>query len=250
MSQNDLFTNEFESRSPGARGVAYVLIGVGALISASATAAFFHAFAADLFGFISPEMSPWLAAAAGVFLFEWAAFAWAQVEARHADTSEQIAIAAAGKWLALAGSILTTVVFFSLRSSLLAGRLDETAMFVVSIIGGLLVIIGSSGLFLLIALYVGASSSHTKARNNAAIRAMRASAEHTINRETTAATLAQTIESIRRGLPENTQRQGQLNANQFVSERFTQEEPPAKRNWQPRQRVGVSSNGRSTDPKD
>ena len=218
---SDLFSTEFETRSPGARGVAYVLIGVGALISATATAAFFHAFAADMFSFISPELSPWLASAAGVFLFEFAAFAWAQVEARHADTSEQITIAAAGKWLALVGSILTTVVFFSLRSSLLAGQLDDTALFVVSVIGGLLIIVGSSGLFLLIALYAGASANHTKARHDAAIRAMRATAAHTINQETTAATLAQTVEAIRRGLPEHAQRQGLVNAQQFTRERFT-----------------------------
>lgn len=229
MSQ-DIFSTEFDNQgSVSARGVAYVLIGVGALISATATAAFFHAFAADIFAFISPELSPWLAAIAGVFLFEFAAFAWSQIEARHADTNEQITIAATGKWLALVGSILTTVVFFSLRSSLLAGRLDETALFVVSVIGGLLVIIGSSGLFLLVALYVRASSGHTRARNDAAIRAMRAAAAHTINRETTAATLAQTVENIRRGLPEHAQRQGAANAAHYARERFTVPANPTTR---------------------
>jgi len=220
MSQ-DIFSNEFESRSPAARGVALVLIGVGAAISATASAAFFYTYAASMFEFISPQLSPWLAAACGVFLFEFSAFGWSQIEARHADTSEQIAIAGAGKWLALVGSLLTTVVWFSLRSSLLAGQLDDTALFVVSIAGGALVIVGSSGLFLLAALYASASASHTRARHDAAIRAMRAAASHQIDRETTLATLDQTISAIRQGLPDQAQRQGQANAKQYTRERFT-----------------------------
>ena len=217
-----MFSTDFDNQSSvAARGVAYVLIGIGALISAMATAAFFHAYAADMFSFVSPQLSPWLAAAAGVFLFEFSAFAWAQIEARHSDTAEQITLAAAGKWLALIGSVSTTIVFFSLRSSLLIGRLDDTAVYVVSIIGGLLIIVGSSGMFLLIALYASASANHRLARNNASVRAMRAAAAHTINRESVAAEMQQTVEAIRQSLPDNARRQGQANSAQFVAERFT-----------------------------
>ena len=69
MSNQDLFSDFGQSGNPGARGIAAVLIGLGALISATATAAFFYTFAASMFAFISPDLSPWLAAVAGVFLF-------------------------------------------------------------------------------------------------------------------------------------------------------------------------------------
>ena len=212
---HDLFTQFDDSPHPGARGVALVLIGLGAIISATATAAFFATYAASMFEFISPQLSPWLAAGAGVFLFEFAAFAWSQVEARHADTKEQIAIAGAGKWLALAGSILTTVVWFSLRSDLLAGQLDETAMFTVSILGGVLVIAGSSGLFLLAALYASNSSPHREATAAATLRALRASAKHTIDQETTAATLSASVDKIRRQLPQHAETVSQDAAGQY-----------------------------------
>lgn len=239
-----MFNNEFDNQATvSARAVSYVLIGIGAAISGMATAAFFYSYAADLFTFISPSLSPWIAAAAGVFLFEFSSFAWSQVEAKHADTSEQITIAAAGKWLALGGSVLTTVVYFALNSSLLAGRLDDTALYVVSIIGGLLVIVGSSGLFLLAALYTSHSASHTKARQNATIRAMQSNANHTINREATAATLSQTVEEIRRRLPENASKKGARQAGEFEAANFADVDK-----WGPRLIDLARQNGHDSHP--
>jgi len=202
-NMSDLFSQFDDAPSPAARGIALVLIGIGALISATATAAFFHVYAASMFSFISPAWSPWLASAAGVFLFEFAAFGWSQIEAKHANTREQITLAAAGKWLALAGSIMTTVVWFSLQSSLIAARLDADATFVISVLGGILVIVGSSGMFLLVALYAGSSAQHHEASAAATLRALRASAKHTVDRETTTAALAASVDQIRRGIPQH-----------------------------------------------
>ena len=230
MSQ-DLFAQFDDNPHPGARGVALVLIGVGALISASATAAFFFTYAASMFDFISPAWSPWLASAAGIFLFEFASFAWSQVEAKHANTREQLTIAAAGKWLALAGSILTTVVWFSLQSDLIASQLDAGATFVISVMGGVLVIVGSSGLFLLAALYAGSSSQHRQAASQTELRALRASAKHTIDRETTAASLAASVDQIRRGIPKHADTIAQDTAARYLATPTTvkpQEATPAR----------------------
>ena len=114
-----------------------------------------------------------------------------------------------------------TVVYFGLTVDLVAARLDDTAIMVLSLIGALLIVAGIAGNFAAAHIYRINAATHASASQNAELRAMQTGAAHTANREATYATLAQTLEQIRRQLPETSSQQGAANAGQFISERFT-----------------------------
>ena len=228
MSQN--FYSEFNNGKPAMARAVSILFG-GALLTLSAitSAAFFWQYAPGVFNFISPALSPYLAALTGVLCFEVASIAWSWLRAHDADTAVQMSAANVGAWGAMIGGLVVTAVYFTLNSELIAGRLDDAAIMTVSILGGLLIVLGIGGNFALGFVYRNAAAAHMEASNVAELRAMQSMAKHTIDRESTAATLAQTVEAIRAGLPENAHRQGQVNAGQFVAERFSQKANPTTR---------------------
>jgi hypothetical protein len=111
-------------------------------------------------------------------------------------------------------------VYFTLNSELINDRLDDTAVMTVSILGGLLIVLGIGGNFALGFVYRNGSAEHTKASNTAELRAMKTTARHAADKETTQAALIETLDRIRRSLPQHAQRQGGADAAAFLAERF------------------------------
>lgn len=231
MSHN-LFNDDFGSAKPALAGAIALLFG-GALLflSAVTSAAFFFSYAPNVFDFLTPSLSPYLAALTGVLCFELASVAWSWLRAHDADTAVQLAAANVGAWGAMIGGLVVTAVYFALNSSLLSGRLDDTAVMTVSIMGGLLIIIGIGGNFALGFVYRNAGAKHIEASNTAELRAMQSTARHAAARESTAATLAKTLEEIRRSLPAASQTQGSLNAGQFLDDNFTRPNRNTAESW-------------------
>ena len=148
--QNYDFTSEFGNSKPApARAISILFGGALLFLSAVTSAAFFYRYAPGVFDFISPSLSPYLAALTGVLCFELANVAWSWLRAHDAATAVQLAAANAGAWGAMICGLIVTAVYFTLNSELIAGRLDATALMVVSIVGGLLIVLGIGGNFAL-----------------------------------------------------------------------------------------------------
>ena len=214
-----------------ARAVGVIFGGLLVTLSALTSAAFFYRFAGGAFAFLVGDLSPWLAAAVGVLCFEIASLVWAWLRANDADTAGQLAVSNIAAWLTMGGGLAVTVVYFGLTTELIAGRLDATAETVLSMVGGLLIVAGIAGNFAAAHVYRINAATHAAASQAAELRAMQTGAAHTANREATYATLAQTLEQIRKQLPDTAATQGAANAGQFVRERFTaatQEATPAR----------------------
>ena len=204
-----------------ARAVGVIFGGLLVTLSALTSAAFFYRFAGGAFAFLVGDLSPWLAAAVGVLCFEIASLVWAWLRANDADTAGQLAVSNIAAWLTMGGGLAVTVVYFGLTVDLVASNLDQTANMVLSLIGALLIVAGIAGNFAAAHVYRINAATHAEASQNAELRAMQTGAAHTANREATYATLQQTLDEIRRQLPETSTKQGAVNARQFVSERFT-----------------------------
>ena len=215
-----------------ARAVGVLFGGALVTLSALTSAAFFYRFAGSSFSFLVGDLSPWLAALVGVLCFEVASLVWAWLRANDADTAGQLAVSNIAAWATMGGGLAVTVVYIGLTVDLVPMRLDETAVMVLSLVGALLIVAGIAGNFCCGHVYRINSATHAAASQQAEIRAMQTGAAHTANREATYATLAQTLEQIRRQLPETATQQGAANAGQFINERFTaaagQEAAPAR----------------------
>jgi len=219
-----MFTDDsFGTSKPAMARAVSILFG-GALLTLSAitSAAFMFKYAGGVFDFISPTFSPYLAAVTGVLCFEAASVAWSWLRAHDSDTAVQLATANVGAWAAMLDGLVVTAVYFMLNSDLIAGRLDATSELTVSILGGVLIVLGIGGNFALGFVYRNGGAGHMEASNAAELRALQSAARHTAKQETTRATLQKTIDEIRRGLPEHSTRQGASNANQYLAEYFTQ----------------------------
>lgn len=219
---NQNFLSELEDAKPATAGgvrAAFnaVLIGLSAVTSA----AFFYTYAPHTFDFISPALSPLLAALTGVVCYELASVAWGYLGAHDADTNAQLATAKIGAWGCMFGGLVVTAVYFTLNTELISARLDDNSIVAFSLLGGALIVLGIGGNFALGFIYRANSAAHVAASNAAEIRAAKTFARHTIARETTNATLAQTVDQIRRGLPQHAARQGALNAGEFIEHNFS-----------------------------
>ena len=244
-----MFTQDnFESDKPAAARAVSILFGGALLIlSAITSAAFFWRYAPGVFDFLSPAMSPYLAAATGVLCFEAASVCWSWLRAHDADTAVQLAVANVGAWGAMLAGLTVTAVYFTLNSDLIATRLDDAAIMFVSIAGGFLIVLGIGGNFALGFVYRNSAAGHMEASNAAELRAMQSAARHAARTETTRATLANTLQEIRRELPNQSKRQGAINAGQFIADNFTQDD--ADRGFRlidlaERQPVNPTPNGR------
>lgn len=229
MSHNFNFEFDGNEKSAAARAVGLLFGGALILLSAVTSAAFFWEYSPDLFSFISPSLSPYLAAATGVLCFEMAAVAWSWLRAHDADTHGQLTAANVGSWGAMIGGLLVTAVYFILNNRLLAGQLDATAETVVSILGGLLIVLGVGGHFALGHVYRTSGAAHQAAEHGAEIRAMKASAAHTITAESVRATMANTVKRVRETLPDAARNQGGINADRYLAATFDQDQDQNKR---------------------
>lgn len=218
------FNEPLENQKPVTARAVGILFG-GALVTLSAltSAAFFYQFAGQAFSFLVGDLSPWLAALVGVLCFEVASLVWAWLRANDADTAGQLAISNIASWAAMGGGLAVTIVYFGLTVDLVAANLDATANMVLSLIGAMLIVAGIGGNFVAAHTYRVNAATHAAASQNAELRAMQTGAAHTANREATYATLQQTLDEIRRQLPETSTSQGKSNAGQYLRERFTVE---------------------------
>ena len=196
MFSQDSFT---DSKHTAAAAVSIIFGGLLLLLSSITSAAFFAEYAATAFSFISPSLSPYLAAAAGVLVFEGASITWSWLKANDADTSQQLTTATLGAWSSMAGGLLVTVIFFSLSTTLI--NLDQQAAYFVSMLGVLLIIFGVAGNFCLIFVYRLGASSHQLSHQQAEIRALKAAASFTVLKESTQANMIESVTAIRESIP-------------------------------------------------
>lgn len=216
-------TTELQDGKPAlARSVSILFGAILILLSAITTAAFFATYASAVFVFLSPALSPYLAAAAGVICFEGASVVWSWLRANDSDTGQQLAIANVGAWGAMFGGLIITAVFLALNSNLIAGQLDATAIESLSILGGLLIVIGIAGNFALGFTYRNAAASHVAAGNAAQLRALQTAARHRANIATAEATLNNTLAAIQAGLPQHSKQQAADNAARYLAANFNQ----------------------------
>jgi len=219
----DLFT-DFENGKPApARAVGVLFAGALLTLSGVTSAAFFWEYSPGLFDFLSPRLSPYMAAITGVIVFEAASVVWSWMRAHDADTNGQLSAANVGAWGSMIGGLLVTATYFTLNNSLLAGQLDAAAETVVSILGGLLIVLGVGGHFALSFVYRLSAASHVEASNTASLRALQQAARHTVQTETARATLSASVDKIRRQLPQHAETIGQDAAGQY----FRSATPPA-----------------------
>ena len=216
-------TSELQGgKPPLARVVGVLFGGILIVLSAMTTAAFFAAYAPTVFEFVSPELSPYLAAAAGVICFEGASVVWSWLRANDSDTKEQLAIANVGAWGAMLCGLVVTAVFLALNSSLISGQLDAAAVNALSLLGGVLIVIGIAGNFALGFAYRNAAAGHVAAGNAAQLRALQTAARHSANMATADATLRRTLQAIQASLPETSKQQAATNAARFLAANFEQ----------------------------
>jgi len=217
------FTTEQENKKPAtAKAVALIFGTALIIISATTSAAFFSTYAAGLFNFVTPELSPLLSAIVGVVVFEGASITWAWLRANDADTKNQLSTASIGAWASMAGGLIVTACYFALNTSLLFERLDAQALTVISLSSGVLIILGVALNFALAHIYRVNSATNQEAENSAELRAMSADARHTVRQETTQARLAQTIDIIRQQIPAQSRAQGEHDAAEMLARMFAQ----------------------------
>jgi len=201
------------------KAVAVIFGGILVALSALTSAAFFFRYAADAFTFLAGDLSPWISALVGVICYEGAALVWAWLRSNDADTAQQLAVANIASWAAMIGGLCVTCVFFALNSDLI--NLDATATEAVSLIGGMLIIIGIGGNFAAGHIYRIGAASNTANSQAAEIRAMQNAAAFAANREATYAALQQTLDAIRRDLPTQATAQGKADADTYLRQRFS-----------------------------
>lgn len=204
-----------------APGVARIVGAILLLISAATSFAFFAQYAGKVFEFISPSLSPYLAGAVGVISFELMSVVWRYLHANNADTARQMQLAQVGAILALSGGLLVTVIYFALQTDLLTGVMDASTVTALSLVGGILIILGVSGNFGLYHFYEEAGSKHQANLQKAQIAAMRSTASFHTKAATTKHTLAHTMNEIDRALPGQAAQQARRERDQWATTMFT-----------------------------
>ncbi len=217
IDTDELFNHERSTQAKTLATVASVLL---LIFSAVTSWAFFALYAYDVFTFMSPTLAPFLAGLVGVVVFEGMTLVWRYLRAHHANTHAQMAIASWGATLALSGGLLVTVVFFALQTELLASVVDDTLLRILSLAGGLLMIAGVSGGFLLWHLYSVADGDHERNTQRATLSSMQHSAQLKVSQMTTDRVLRDTAGAVMKNLPEYSQRQARQNQRAYYESVF------------------------------
>lgn len=209
---------QFEDGRGAVANAALYIAGTLLLAFSGVTSfAFFLTYAGDLFAFISPTLSPFLAGLIGAISFEGMSVIWRYLRANHSNTTRQMAIAQMGSFLTLAGGLTVTVVYFGLQNQLIAPLVDDSLYSALSIIGTLLMIVGVSGNFALYHFYAEADATYTDKTNRNTMASMRASAKFATDRETALQTMQRTMREVQRELPRASGTQAGKNATTYLS---------------------------------
>ena len=213
-----MFTQFDEHRSGGYLQTAATVIAV--TISATASYQFFATYSGALLAGIVPEA--FLSAAAGligVLMLEAGAIFWQRSLQHDADSDQQVQIARAGYLVSVVLSVVVTMLFFLLTSSLIAPYMADVAPIVNAFAA--VILIGIVGFqFTAKMQYSGAATTSVEARQRAEMRAMQNTAKYSVERETTRADLAEALSNIERALPAASKAQGMQAAKEFISARY------------------------------
>lgn len=223
----DFSIDTVEGKRPAARAVAVLFGGALILLSAATSAAFFASYVPDLYSLWVGSWSPLLSAATGVLIFEVGALAWGYLRSHHADTGAQLVAARVGSWGGMIGGVLVTVAYFSLSNRLLVDNLDAATLDLVALMGGVLVVAGVAGHFILVFLYQSASAAQQQAASAADLRAMSSAARNQVDAATMRATLDRTLADIGAALPVASARQGATNAQRYLAHSFEDAPTPS-----------------------
>lgn len=210
-------------------------------LSALTTAAFFATYAAGIFANLVGDLSPILAALAGVVVFDAAAVIWSYLRSHHATTAEQMSIASAAGAGALIGSLLTTVIYLALSSGFDVGIYDPagelSTLGQILHYGGLaLVVVGVAGGFLATYLYQNSGANVRQASQRRELATAAASGRFAADKQRVKLTTARTLQSIAAQLPDLAEKQGARVAADYLAHTMTgraedaqaEEEQPAR----------------------
>ena len=212
-----MFTQFDEHRSGGYLQTAATVIAV--TISGLASFQFFATYSGALLAGIIP--AAFLAAAAGligVVMLEGGALYWQRSLQYDADSQTQVQIAKAGYLVSVTLSVIVTMLYFLLTSTLVAPYMADVEPIIKA--AAALVLVGIVGFqFTAKMQYSGAATTSIEARQRSELRALQNTAKHSVDRETTRADLAEALASIERQLPEASKKQGQQAARDFIAAR-------------------------------
>ena len=216
MFQQDSFG---DSKHAAAKGIGFLFGAALFLLSAVTSAAFFYQYAASPFAPFAGSLAPLLAAIAGVLVFEGASVTWSWLRSNDSDTSQQLTVSSIGAWSGLIGGIAVTIVYFGLNTDLMV--LDETAIYLSSVFGVLLIVGGVSVNFCLAFIYRLGASEQQQAQQQAQLRALQQAASFTVQREHTEAAMIESVAAIRDSIPTAARNQAQQAQKDFLDQQIS-----------------------------
>lgn len=236
--------NSFEDgRGIIAQGALYLAGGLLLAFSGVTTFAFFWTYAGDLFDFLSPTLSPFLAGTIGVISFEGMSVIWRYLRAGHSNTTRQMAIAQVGSIMTLTCGLLVTIVYFGLQNNLIEPMVDNSLRAALNITGTLLMVIGVSGNFALFHFYSESDAAYRDKTQRNAMSSMRADARYMTDRETAIQNMQRTMRGIQRELPRATTAQAGRNQERYLSSVFEDYVPDTSALDSEEPAVSPSANG-------
>lgn len=197
------------------------------IISALASFQFFATYSGALLAGLVPGQFLSIAAGfLGVIMLEGSTLYWQWSIQHDADSNSQLTIGRAGYTVSLIVSVVVTGIYFLLTSSLVAPYIGD----VIHLINGFaaLTLVGIiSFQFVAKVSYDHAATAATKAQQDASIRALHNSAEHTIRDASTRADLQNALAELDRQLPDVSKRRGVAGAQSFIAKRYGKDQAVA-----------------------
>lgn len=193
---------------------------VAVSISGLASFQFFATYSGGLLAGIVPAQFLSIAAGLiGVVMCEAACLYWQWSVQHDADSKSQLQIAQAGYWLSLTISVVITVLYFALTSSLVAPYLQDV-QHIIDAFAAVTLVAAIGAQFTLKISYGAAATQAAKALQDAQIRALQGEAAYVVRQQSTKADLQNSLAELQRVLPDVSRARGAQTAGEFISQRY------------------------------
>lgn len=232
---DELNTNLETERTSTARGAWLALKVVLLGLSAATTAMFFYVFSGGVFQELAGPASPIVAALVGVVVLDGGAVAWSYLRSSHSSTVAQMAVANVTAWCDLAGSLLTSALFLTLRSGFEVGIYDAAGNLTqlgqtLHYIGLGVIIAGIAGNFLAMFVYSGADSAIRQATQARQMQSLAAGAKFTADQARLQLTTRAALAEISTALPDLATSEGKRISGDYLTTHMTAARKPAGEN--------------------
>jgi len=209
-------------RTITARGAWLALKVVLLALSAATTAMFFYVFSGGVFAELAGSASPAVAALVGVVVLDGGAVVWSYLRSSHASTIPQMAVANVTAWCDLAGSLLTSALFLTLRSGFEVGIYDAAGNLTqlgqtLHYIGLGVIVAGVAGNFLAMFVYSGADTAVRQATQQRQMQSLAAGAKFTADQARLQLTTRAALAEISGALPDLATMQGKQISGAYLA---------------------------------